>query len=587
MKILRYRIPITFFICSSLLSIGQDLKKTDNANIDSLLQLISVQKDSILVETYFTIFDQYIFKDPKKGIPYLEAAAPVINRLNSKYLKAELLRKRGLFLQELGDFAKALAAFNQAKVLYNELGDQGKLKDIYNNIGIISKDLGQTGAALEAYLTSIKLSESLGYPEKERAPTLMNIGKLYSKLGNLQVSNDYYKKVEDICLEHNLEYGLAITRSNRATNLAKANKFQEALELYLGAMPYFEQTDRKSAIGEQLNLIGAVYLKMDSLKKAKEYSLQALDLNNDIEQRSQMGISYRNLGDVSFKERDYKSALDYYQNSLSIANQSSNNIEIVDDYLKISTTYEKLGDISKAYEYRKIYAVMFDSIFSRENSQKISALELRYKTEKSEQKIELQKKEIALLEEQKRTAKLQRVGLIVGLWTLIALFGLTYYGIRQKMIRNRLERERVKAELEFKKKELTSHALHLAKKNEVLEGLKQKAAELKQSEGGGKAYQELIRTINFDQQDDKVWENFTRYFEAVHKNFEKDAVRRYPDISKNELRLMALIKMNLSSKEITNILNISSDGVKKARQRLRKKMGLSPEDSLETTVMSL
>ncbi|CAN0580649.1 unnamed protein product [Ectocarpus sp. 12 AP-2014] len=230
---------------------------------------------------------------------------------------------------------------------------------------------------------------------------------------------------------------------------------------------------------------------------------------------------------------------------------------------------------------------MHDSIFSQENSQKISALELRYKTEKSEQEIALQKQEIAFLEEKEKTARLQRIGLIAGLLTTLLLFGLVYYGIRQKMKRNRLERERVKAELEFKKKELTSHALHLAKKNEVLEGLKQKAAELKQTDGGGKAYQELIKTINFDQQDDKVWENFTRYFEAVHKDFEKEAISRFPDITKNELRLMALIKMNLSSKEIANILNISAVGVKKARNRLRKKMQLTPEDSLESKILSI
>ncbi|MGB5555875.1 MAG: tetratricopeptide repeat protein [Flavobacteriaceae bacterium] len=587
MKIVKYYLLILFLLCFSSLSFGQDIKKRDNANIDSLLQLIPVQKDSILVETYFAIFDQYIFKDPKKGQPYLDSAATIVNRLMNKYLKAELLRKRGLYTQELGDFNQSLEYFNQAKVLYNDLGDQTKIRTVYNNIGIVSKDLGQTAAALEAYLTAIKISESLGEPEEERAPYLMNIGKLYSKLGNLEVSNDYYKKVEAICLEHNLEYGLAITRSNRATNLANANRFQEALELYQGAMPYFERTNRESAIGEQYNLIGTVYVKMDSLQLAKKYFLQAMDLNNDIQQKSQSGISYRNLGDVYFMEKSYNSALENYQNSLAIAKQISNNIEIVDDYLKISNTYEKLGDISQAYEYRKIYSAMYDSIFSQENNQKINALELRYKTEKGEQEIELQKKEIALLEEKEKTSNLQRIGLFVGLLTIIVLFGLIYYGIRQKMKRNGLERERVKAELAFKEKELTTHALHLAKKNEVLEGLKQKAAELKKTEGGGKAYQELIRTINFDQQDDKVWENFTRYFEAVHKDFEKDAVSRYPDISKNELRLMALIKMNLSSKEIANILNISSDGVKKARQRLRKKMNLSPEDSLETNIMSI
>ncbi|MEX0275348.1 MAG: tetratricopeptide repeat protein [Flavobacteriaceae bacterium] len=507
--------------------------------------------------------------------------------MNNKHLKATLYQKRGLYSHEIGAFTASLDQYIKARPLFQELDASETLQSIYNNIGVAYKDLGQTAAALESYLASIKISESLGKSEVERAPVLMNVGKLYSKLGNLDVSNDYYKMVEAICQDHNLEYGLAITRSNRATNLVEVNEFKTALELYQGALPYFEQSKRKLAIGEQLNLIGAVYLKMDSIQKAKDYFLRALSLNREIDQKSQLGISYRSLGDVAFREGKYKAALEHYKSSLAFAKKVDYNIEIVEDYLKIANTYEKLGNILKAYEYHKYYSLMYDSIFSQENNQKINALELSYKTEKNVQEIALQKKEIAFLEEKEKTAKFQRIGLIAGLVLTIILFGLTYYGIRQKMKRNRLERERVKAELAFKRKELTTHALHLAKKNEVLEGLKQKVMALKETDGNSQTYQELIKTINFDQQDDKAWENFTHYFEAVHKDFAKQAVAKYPDISKNELRLMALLKMNLSSKEIATILNISADGVKKARQRLRKKMNLTPEDSLETVVMAL
>jgi len=58
-------------------------------------------------------------------------------------------------------------------------------------------------------------------------------------------------------------------------------------------------------------------------------------------------------------------------------------------------------------------------------------------------------------------------------------------------------------------------------------------------------------------------------------------------VTKNELRFMALLKMNMSSKEIATILNISPDGIKKARQRLRKKMSLTPDVSLENTVVGI
>jgi DNA-binding CsgD family transcriptional regulator len=165
------------------------------------------------------------------------------------------------------------------------------------------------------------------------------------------------------------------------------------------------------------------------------------------------------------------------------------------------------------------------------------------------------------------------------------LGALLYYGVRQKLKRSKLERERLDLELDHKKKELTSHALHLAKKNEVLENLKQKAKELK--ENNSTNYNQLIQTINFDLQDDNNWENFKKYFEEVHTDFNSNVKNKYPDVTSNELRLMALLKMNLTSKEIANILNISNDGIKKARYRLRKKLNLSTEDSLQEIVIAL
>lgn len=210
-----------------------------------------------------------------------------------------------------------------------------------------------------------------------------------------------------------------------------------------------------------------------------------------------------------------------------------------------------------------------------------------FDTEKKEQQIARQEAEIDLLEEREKVSSLQKTLLGGGLGLSLLALGFGFYGFRERIKRNKLEKEKVEAELAFKKKELTTHALHLAKKNEILEEVKQKAKELKAEENTEKGIQALIQIINFDQQDDKAWENFTQFFEEVHKNFGKLAMAKYPDITKNELRLMALMKMNLSSKEIANILNISSDGVKKARQRLRKKMNLSSNASLETTVMAI
>lgn len=131
------------------------------------------------------------------------------------------------------------------------------------------------------------------------------------------------------------------------------------------------------------------------------------------------------------------------------------------------------------------------------------------------------------------------------------------------MKRNKISREKLDASLEFKEKELTTHALHLAHKNEVLLDLKSQLKGLKSEGNNSRNYQNVINTINLDINNDNNWEQFKNYFEDVHKDFNAKVMRNYPEVSANDLRLMSLLKMNLSSKEIANILNISTEGVKK------------------------
>jgi DNA-binding CsgD family transcriptional regulator len=206
-----------------------------------------------------------------------------------------------------------------------------------------------------------------------------------------------------------------------------------------------------------------------------------------------------------------------------------------------------------------------------------------YETEKKEQQIKNQKNEIELLNIKNKVNNLQRS--LLGLALILALIG--FYAFYQRNKSNKLAKEKAEADLEFKAKELTTHALHLAKKNEVLNDLKLKVRTLKSTTNTTRVYQSLIKTIDFDLQDDNNWENFSKYFEEVHKDFSTNAQQKFPNITSNDLRLMALMKMNLSSKEIANILNISNEGIKKARYRLRKKLELSTNDSLEEFVLAL
>ncbi len=127
---------------------------------------------------------------------------------------------------------------------------------------------------------------------------------------------------------------------------------------------------------------------------------------------------------------------------------------------------------------------------------------------------------------------------------------------------------------------LQNHAILIGNKNNSLLIILNELQLLKQDYETGKRHQRIIESIKSIIHSTREWDLFDYYFDDANKDFREFVQRRYPKITSNELRLMSLMKIKLSNIEIGNTLNISQEGVKKARYRLRKKLGLKTSESL-------
>ena len=97
----------------------------------------------------------------------------------------------------------------------------------------------------------------------------------------------------------------------------------------------------------------------------------------------------------------------------------------------------------------------------------------------------------------------------------------------------------------------------------------------------------MIKVLSEDEKMDKDWEHFAQHFDKVHSDFVIVVKKVHPSITANELKLATYLRMNLSTKEIAQLMNISVRGVEISRYRLRKKLGLATEVSLFDYLMSL
>ncbi|PLX12672.1 MAG: hypothetical protein C0597_12780 [Marinilabiliales bacterium] len=153
----------------------------------------------------------------------------------------------------------------------------------------------------------------------------------------------------------------------------------------------------------------------------------------------------------------------------------------------------------------------------------------------------------------------------------------------------RVENERNKAEVELKTKELASYAMQVTQKNESLFGIKEQLKHISQkvNPDAQKYLQKLIKNIeqSTNQKDD--WEKFEGYFDQVYEDFTRRLRDRFPNLTPNDIKLCAYLRMNLSTKEIAPLLNISVRGVEVSRYRLRKKLQMPQNENLIDFMMNL
>jgi DNA-binding CsgD family transcriptional regulator len=152
-----------------------------------------------------------------------------------------------------------------------------------------------------------------------------------------------------------------------------------------------------------------------------------------------------------------------------------------------------------------------------------------------------------------------------------------------------LRNEKLKAENTYKTSELASATMHLVQKGELMQKLKKDLKELlsNASKENARKINQLIRTIDQDSQLDDSWNQFELYFDQVHTNFFQRLRQNFPELTPKDQRLCAYLRMNLSTKEISPLMNISVRGVEISRYRLRKKLELNSEVNLVDFMMKI
>lgn len=142
----------------------------------------------------------------------------------------------------------------------------------------------------------------------------------------------------------------------------------------------------------------------------------------------------------------------------------------------------------------------------------------------------------------------------------------------------KLHNEKLTADVDYKNKELASITMHLVQRGKLLARIREELLqETKDSSNNGTELKRVIRLLTEAEKNDSDWTQFARHFDQIHSNFLSRLKERFPDLSPNDLKLCAYLKMNMTSKEIAQLMSITIKAVEVSRYRLRKKLQIPSE----------
>jgi len=231
-----------------------------------------------------------------------------------------------------------------------------------------------------------------------------------------------------------------------------------------------------------------------------------------------------------------------------------------------------LGNESKIVSYQfEIVAPWYRSYFSYFSYAILIIWGLSYFYARQQKKLIIQKQKHD--EEQKRLSYLHQFEIDKASTELI-----------------NLRNDKLQSEIDFKNSELATSAMHLVQKGEILAKIKSELTQLMKSIDDPSKVSEIkkiIKVVSEDEKVDKDWEHFAQHFDKVHSDFMVILKEKHDNITPNELKLCTYLRMNLSTKEIAQLLNITVRGIEISRYRLRKKLGIKTEVTLFDYLMSI
>ncbi len=466
----------------------------------------------------------------------------------------------GNIYTDLNDFATASKYYSDALDLTESIGDSVGIATLLNNMGLVYNHIGETDKCIKYYKRS-KLIFDLVHHDYEKAQICINLIPVYDKHKDSADIMKCYSEAYSIFKKMHDTLNLSSLMFNMSGYYERIGRFDSAIQILTSVLKNARTLNQKGIICKTLNNLGVFYYRdLNDLKKGRQFIDSSLEISHRI---SDLAVQMNNLSALS-------------------------EIEI------------KTGNYKQGHEYYQQYIELRDRIVGGDVKKTIISNDLQNKIDKREYEAKLLQQKLNLKGKQNQVLYISIFSILVFVVMLGSIIRVSYRNLKKTNIINELENQRLEeqleldrqineieklkidTELETKEKELVSFSLQLITKNDLLNKISKLSEKYYNNNVLDRQYfNELSKIIEENFNYGREWNQFKGLFEKIHHHFFNNLKGNFPGLTEHELRFCAYLKINLQTKEIARLLNISPNAVRTFRYRLKKKFGLNPETSIE------
>ncbi len=587
-------LALLFFIPSSVLSSAQE----DLSVLEERLQ--ELPKDTSRINALLILGEAQCSKKNDIALIYLQEAFTLATSLNYTKGIGQSLLWQGRVYYYKDEYPLSIQYLEMAEE-YLKLSKDNKNLAFLNFIkGENYRICGDNIRAMNSYNIALELAIA--------SKDIKSISTYYSSIGNLLLDRNEPKKAMEYfreALQQTKNINDLSGVSNQLTSFGKSFEILQQLDsslwYYNKALKIRTQQNNIRTIASSEYSISGILYKMQRYEDA-ELSLQ-IALKNFIELDDKTGIIITNLRLAKVHNKEGKAnAIESALMALEHARKIKNTRLVSHAYKILSEIYEDNQDYQKAFEYLYQHKILNDSLFNTEKERILTEMETKFQSEKKDNKIDL-------LNTRSKTQRKNNILLVIfviifaGVTVLLFfLFRLksTAYMHQKKMHKQEelihqqqrkiIEKEKqiLQEQLESKNRELASKALEMLRFNNtiscIIEKLENLNNDIKNGEETAKSIKDIIHDLD-NPTKQNIWNEFEKIFKNIHSDFYSKLLEICPELSATEIKTAALLKLNLTTKEIAAISFKSEGSIKTTRYRLRKKLGLQADDGLVPFLM--